>query len=113
MGINIRLKDATHGANSRHRRHRRPAMADYQTVRHDPTYPEKLDKEIVSLCDALNEAGLVTTTSCCGHGSFHPTVWFEHPGDDSRIESLARYVLAAENHPCAPHITLFYRQVER
>ncbi len=70
-------------------------MADWKTVRFDPTYEEKLDEEIIPLCDALNAAGFVTTYSCCGHGSRSPKVWFEHSSDE-RIEHLARFVLAEE-----------------
>ena len=41
---------------------------DWDTVRNDPNYEEKLDPEIIPLCDALNRAGFSTTQSCCGHG---------------------------------------------
>jgi hypothetical protein len=71
-------------------------MADWKTVRFDPTYEEKLDPEIIPLCDALNAAGIITTSSCCGHGYMWPHVWFEHSTDE-RIESLARFVLREEN----------------
>lgn len=70
-------------------------MADWKTVRFDPTYEEKLDPEIIPLCDALNAAGIVTLTSCCGHGYAWPHVWFEHSTDE-RIESLARFALREE-----------------
>lgn len=70
-------------------------MADWQTVRYDPSYPEPLDAEIIPLCDAMNDAGVVTTASCCGHGVQWPLVCFED-GDEARIERMARHVLAAE-----------------
>src|SRR6266481_4756053 len=70
-------------------------MMDWKTVRFDPAYEEKLDPEIIPLCDVLNYAGFVTISSCCGHGYMWPHVWFEHSTDE-RIERLARFVLAEE-----------------
>lgn len=70
-------------------------MADWQTVRYDPSYVEKLDPEIIPLCDALNATGFVTTDSCSGHGTRWPSVWFEYPSD-SKVEKLARFFFAQE-----------------
>lgn len=70
-------------------------MADWQTVRFDPTYEEKLDDEIIPLCDALNSAGFITIGSCCGHGRRFSYVYFKHSTDE-RIERLARFVKATE-----------------
>ena len=67
-------------------------MADWNTVRYDPNYEEKIDPEILPLCEALNAAGFVTTASCCGHGYRWPHVWFEHSTDE-RIEGMARFVI--------------------
>lgn len=86
-------------------------MADWQTVRYDPTYEEKLDEEIIPLCDALNAAGFVTTCSCAGHSGPWPTVWFEHSSDE-RIEAMARHVMRAENHDYPAHTTTFWRMIE-
>lgn len=71
-------------------------MSDWQTVRFDPTYVEPLDEELIPLLDSLNAAGIVTTSSCCGHGYNWPAISFRHSTDE-RIESLARFVLGATN----------------
>jgi hypothetical protein len=84
-------------------------MADWQTVRFDPAYPEPLDPEIVSLCDAMNAAGLRTTTSCCGHGTRWPYVTFEHDSDDA-VEAIARYVMAGEVGDYRPYFTMWQRE---
>lgn len=85
-------------------------MADWQTVRFDPTYIEPLDAEIIPLCDALNAAGFVTTASCWGHGFAWPRVWFEHSTDE-RIEDLARFVLEPEQVGYAPHTSRFRKEI--
>ena len=85
-------------------------MADWNTVRHDPTYEEKLDPEIIPLCDALNAAGFVTTSSCCGHGRAWPHVWFEHSSDE-RIERLARYVKERERGDYRPYFTMWQKEI--
>lgn len=85
-------------------------MADWATVRHDPAYPEPLDEEIIPLCDALNAAGFVTTSSCCGHGGDWPHVWFEHSSDE-RIERLARFILATETVDYGPHFTMIQKEI--
>lgn len=87
-------------------------MAEWQTVRFDPNYAEKLDPEIITLCEAFNAAGFVTTSSCCGHGRSWPHVWFEH-SSDRRIEKMARFVLRfvlrrAEQSRFAPQ---FYKDI--
>jgi hypothetical protein len=86
-------------------------MADWQTVRYDPTYEEKLDPEIIPLCDALNAAGIVTTSSCCGHGAGWPHVWFEHAIDERRIESLARFVKDRERGDYRPYFTSWTKEI--
>ena len=85
-------------------------MANWQTARFDDAYEEKLDEEIVPLCDALNAAGFVTVSSCCGHGGDWPRVWFEH-STDARIGALARFVLATEQSDFAPDFSLFQKEV--
>jgi hypothetical protein len=85
-------------------------MADWNTVRFDPDYEEKLDPEITPLCDALNAAGFVTTSSCCGHGHGRPHVWFEHSSDE-RIESLARYILVTQSPQNPRHTPIFRKEI--
>jgi hypothetical protein len=85
-------------------------MADWKTVRFDPTYEEKLDPEIIPLCDALNAIGIVTTSSCVGHGHSWPHVWFEHSSDD-RIERLARFVQQTEAGDYRPYFTMWQKEI--
>jgi hypothetical protein len=82
-------------------------MADWKTVRFDPSWPEPLDEEIVTLCDSLNAAGFVTTTSCSGHGGW-PNVWFEHSSDEV-IEELARFVM--EHEKGGAHFTQWKKEI--
>jgi hypothetical protein len=85
-------------------------MADWNTVRFDPTYEEKLDPEIIPLCDALNATGFVTTASCCGHGGW-PCIWFEHSTDEC-IESLARFVMQHEIKDCQRYFSVFKKTIQ-
>lgn len=85
-------------------------MADWQTVRFDPTYVEKLDPEIIPLCDALNAIGIVTTSSCVGHGHSWPHVWFLHSTDE-RIERLARFVKQTEAGDYRPHLSMWQKEI--
>jgi Methyltransferase TYW3 len=85
-------------------------MADWMTVRHDPTWEEKLDPEVIPLCDALNAAGFVTTSSCSGHGGSWPHVWFEHSADE-RIEAMARFVKAREEGAFRPFFSQFQKEI--
>ena len=85
-------------------------MADWATVRYDPAWEEKLDDEIVPLCDALNDAGFVTTHSCCGHGSAWAYVGIEHR-DEARIERLARFIMARQSTDYFPHLTDFSKDI--
>lgn len=85
-------------------------MADWKVVRNDPDYPEPLDPEIVPLCEALNAAGFVTTSSCSGHGRDWPYVWFEH-STDARIEDLARFVLGTEGEYYRSHFTVWQKEI--
>ena len=85
-------------------------MADWKTVRFDPTYEEKLDPEIVPLCDALNAIGIVTTSSCVGHGHSWPHIWFEHSSDE-RIERLARFVKETEAGDYRPYFTMWQKEI--
>lgn len=85
-------------------------MADWNTVRFDPTYEEKLDEEIIPLCDALNAVGIVTTSSCVGHGHSWPHVWFAHSSDE-RIERLARFVKSAEAGDRCPYFTMWQKEI--
>jgi hypothetical protein len=68
-------------------------MADWSTAKYGSPTGEIIDPEILPLCEALNAAGFVTTSSCCGHGRRWPHVWFEHSSDE-RIEAMARFVMA-------------------
>jgi hypothetical protein len=90
--------------------YRQALMAEWSTVRNDPNYPEPLDAEIIPLCDALNAAGFVTESSCCGHGYRNPAVWFEHSTDE-RIESLARFVIRRESGDYKPHYSVFEKEI--
>jgi hypothetical protein len=85
-------------------------MADWKTVRYDPNWEEKLDPEIIPLCDALNDAGFVTLSSCIGHGHSRPHVWFEHSTDE-RIEKLARFVKATEEFDYRPYFTMWQKEI--
>jgi hypothetical protein len=89
---------------------REEQMADWMTVRFDPNYEEKLDPEIVPLCDALNDAGFITTSSCIGHGNSWPHVWFEHSTDE-RIERLARLVKETETGDFRPYFSMWQKEV--
>jgi hypothetical protein len=85
-------------------------MADWKTVRFDPAYEEKLDPEIIPLCDALNAIGIVTTSSCVGHGHSWPHVWFQHSTDE-RIERLARFVKATEVGDFRPYFSVWQKEI--
>jgi hypothetical protein len=85
-------------------------MADWKIVRYDPTYAEPLDPEIIPLCDALNNAGFVTISSCCGHGSDWPRVWFEH-STDNKIENMARFVMSKEAGHFRPFFSMFQKEI--
>jgi hypothetical protein len=40
-------------------------------------YDERMDKECVALCDAMNRIpGIQTYESCCGHGTSDFRIWF-------------------------------------
>ena len=44
----------------------------------DHEYDGKMDKECLSLSDALNlYPGIETSESCCGHGVHHYRIWFK------------------------------------
>jgi len=50
----------------------------------DNKYPKNMDKECISLCEAINNVpGLHTIESCCGHGKEPFRIWFhvEFPDD--------------------------------
>lgn len=85
-------------------------MADWNVVRYDPAYEEPLDAEIIPLCDAMNTAGFATTSSCWGHGTRWPYVWFEHSTDE-RIEKMARFVLTATEGDFRPFYVMFQKEV--
>lgn len=87
--------------------------ADWQTVRFDPSYEEPLDTEIIPICDALNAAGFVTSSSCCGHGDRPPRVWFDESdhSDDERVEMLARFVLRREKGDFMPFSSRFQKEI--
>jgi hypothetical protein len=85
-------------------------MADWQTVRFDPTYEEPLDPELIPLLDALNDAGFVTISSCSGHGSGWPHISFAH-SDDARIERLARFVMATEAGDYRPYFSMWQKEI--
>ena len=84
---------------------------DWKTVRYDPDYEEPLDPEMVPLCDALNAAGFITTSSCVGHGhTLGPYVQFEHSSDE-RIERLARFVKGTEHFDYRPYFTMWEKEI--
>ena len=83
---------------------------NWNTVRFDPAYEEKIDPEILPLCDALNAAGFVTTASCCGHGRSWPYVCFE-PSSDERIEAMARFVMAQHQGDYRPFLPVFQKEI--
>lgn len=85
-------------------------MAEWQTVRFDPTYSEPLDAEIIPLLDAMNAAGFVTVSSCCGHGGSWPYVHFKDT-DTRRIEALARFVMERERGDFRPSFTRWQREL--
>jgi hypothetical protein len=83
----------------------------WKTVRYDPTWKEPLDPEMIPLCDALNAAGFVTTSSCVGHGcTLGPYVLFEH-SDDRTIERLARFVKQSEVDDSRPYFTEWQKEI--
>lgn len=69
-------------------------MTEWNVVRYDTTWEEKIDPEILPLCDALNAAGLTTLSSCCGHGQDWPHVIMSGSIPDDKYERLQRYLLA-------------------
>lgn len=85
-------------------------MADWNIVRNDPTYEEKLDPEIIPLCDALNAAGFETIASCCGHGQDWPRVWFLHL-NDAAVEVMARFVMKSEEGDFRPYFSVFQKEI--
>lgn len=85
-------------------------MADWLTVRYDPTYEEPLDEELIPLLDALNAAGFVTISSCSGHGRSWPHIWFEHSTDE-RIERLVRFVKRFEEGDYRAHFTMWTKEI--
>ena len=82
----------------------------WKKVRYEPT-SEPLDKEIISLCDALNNAGFVTISSCSGHGHSWAHVWFEHSSDD-RIESMIRFVKNLENVNNREYFSMWQKEIQ-
>ncbi len=53
---------------------------------------DEMDKEVISLCQAINELpGLRTTESCCGHSKGFFEIWFKAEKQDNL------YVLARAN----------------
>jgi hypothetical protein len=83
----------------------------WKTVRYDPTWKEPLDPEMIPLCDALNAAGFVTTSSCVGHGcTLGPYVCFEHSSDE-RIEKLVRFVKGAERGDFRPYFSEWQKEI--
>ena len=89
-------------------------MADWKTVRFDPTYEESLDAPIVPLCDALQAAGFNTLSSCCGHGHGWPHVFWDDSAPDARCEALARFLLAkagGDYRPSRPEVAKCIQEV--
>ena len=64
----------------------------WQTVRHDPTYEEKIDEDILVLGDALFAIGFTPTGSCAGHGCWPYVMWGQDVSD-ARSEEVAASVL--------------------
>jgi len=49
-------------------------------------YDANMDSEVIKLCNALNNLpGIITTESCCGHGTQPFKVWFRV---DGRVDHL-------------------------
>lgn len=85
-------------------------MADWQTVRFDPSYAEPLDPELIPLLDALNNAGFVTISSCSGHGRDWASIHFAHSTDE-QIESLARFVMRSERGDYREYFTVWRKEI--
>jgi hypothetical protein len=81
----------------------------WKTVRYGLTI-EPLDKEIIPLCDALNNARFVTISSCCGHGFQWANVWFEH-SSNKRIESMIRYVKNLERINDRKYFSVWQKEI--
>ena len=81
----------------------------WKTVRYGST-SEPLDKEIILLCDALNNAGFVTISSCSGHGHSWAHVWFEHSSDE-RIEVMVRFVKNLENTDNREYFSMWQKEI--
>jgi hypothetical protein len=86
-------------------------MTDWNTVRFDPAWEEKIDPEILPLCDALNAAGIETIGSCAGHGCW-PYVLITGKIPDSRIESLARHLLTYRGWCCVKYVPVVSKIIE-
>jgi len=66
-------------------------MSDWKTVRFDTNWEEKIDPEIIELCDVLNDQGFTTEGSCAGHGC-DPYVIVSGNVPDAQLEHLLRYL---------------------
>jgi len=67
-------------------------------------YDNRMDKECIDLCDAINEIPfLMTTESCCGHGkdTFH--IWVKA----RNIEALYVLARAIDRRYCGPTTEVF------
>lgn len=85
-------------------------MADWNTAKCGSPTGEIIDPEILPLCEALNAAGFVTASSCCGHGKRWPHVWFEHSTDE-RIEAMARFVMGQRQEDYRPFVPEFHKEI--
>lgn len=77
-------------------------MSSWEETKKELAVTEPLDPEVIPLCDALNAAGFVTTSSCSGHGTQRLMIWFKHSTDD-RIEDMSRYLLRSLRERSRPY----------
>ena len=81
-------------------------------------YPEGMDLECVSLCDALNMyPGIKTVSSCCGHGRHSYGVWFKSTNNKSlawvifHTSYLSRYwSISVDTEGTASEITYWLKR---
>ena len=73
-------------------------MSTYLAARNttDPS-DERIDPEILPLCDALFFAGFLPISSCCRHGLDNPHVCLSGTTPDARFEELYRFVEGRRN----------------
>jgi hypothetical protein len=63
---------------------------------------ERIDPEILPLCDALYSAGFEPISSCCRHGLDNPHVCLSGETPDARFEALYQFVESRRVFDYAP-----------